>query len=714
MKQRQYHSHVELIEEPMKGVCYTSGSHVMNECLERGRYLVNMRSANGRLKRNWRTSWNNTDWLGGLIGNLPVEGFLLEIDGQTLNSSWEWKDGCVTAYEKGYHAAVSLKHLVRPVSVIIHTRCDGTNFLERWIEISNASDRPAALSRVSPMAGMLWQMTDYKRATGGRFESIYTLGYTNETRAGWEGNMTWKPLTNGGFSMINKHGRSGWGVPYFMLQNRISSESFVCHMEWSANWKLSFLVDQEESSPDSRIFFTMEPYAASPLTLIAPGGTVTSPVIHFAHIAGDIDSCVQETHAHIRRSAMLPAPPERRLMIGQGRVVMGDEEYVKRQIDTAARLDLEFYEVDAGWYGLDSKYWWPGKRGDWDVRNWNPDGFDRIREYIHSKGMAFGLWMEPEAIGKESEMLKAHPDWIIALDGKARDTDMIDLSRDEVALWMEAEMVRVIREYRPDYFKIDFNSCSPGEGGNNLIDGYMVNTQWGHVKALYKIYDRLNKEFTDVIFENCSSGGGRNDLGMVRRNHISCQSDFTEQPANVLGLNGVTMMYPPELLRHYYPMQADFSLHGDMDYHFRVMILSNPFIIEAVRDMEDNENDIRMGIYRKYVDLYKVFVRHLMADCNVYHHTPYANMTRNNGWCVFEYAAGDARAALVALFHNHDNAETEFLFRGRGLDPGIRYEVSFDNEGYAVEMDGYAIANTGIPVRLERAMSSQMLIIKAK
>ena len=63
---------------------------------------------------------------------------------------------------------------------------------------------------------------------------------------------------------------------------------------------------------------------------------------------------------------------------------------------------------------------------------------------------------------------------------------------------------------------------------------------------------------------------------------------------------------------------------------------------------------------------------------------------------------------------NYDDAAVEFLFRARGLDPGSRYEVSFDNESYTVEMSGGDIMNAGIAVRLERALSSQMLVVKAK
>ena len=89
-------------------------------------------------------------------------------------------------------------------------------------------------------------------------------------------------------------------------------------------------------------------------------------------------------------------------------------------------------------------------------------------------------------------------------------------------------------------------------------------------------------------------------------------------------------------------------------------------------------------------------------------------MKENNGWCVFEYAAPDSRTALVTLFRNYDHADTEFSFRARGLDCSLNYTIAFDNEGYSAEMDGFALVNTGIRIRLERALSSQMLIIKAK
>jgi len=570
--------HIEFIESPEVGVCFSSGRNVYNECLCKGHYVCNLRSAKGKVKRSWVDKWNDSSWVKDLIGTRLVESFVLEIDGQLLKSHWEWVKGYEIENEKVKHGVVELKHGVRPLRVKIHTKCDGSQFIERWIEIVNDGDRYAALSRVSPISGMLWHMQNYKSLTKGQNDSIFTLGYYGDTTPGREGNFVWKPLENGEFSIINKQGRSGWGVPYL--------------------------------------------------------------------------------------------------------------------------------------YGMDSKNWWPGKLGDWDVINWNKNGFTPLREYIHAKGMLFGLWMEPEAVGHESEIYKIHPDWIVKRDGESiGNGTLLDLSKKEVSEWVEAEVIRVIREYKPDYFKIDFNRIGIGEEGQNVKNGYVENSQWGHVETLYRIFDRLRTEFPDLILENCAAGGGRNDLGMVRRCHISCQSDFTVQPKNLIGLNGMTIAYPPEVLRHYYPMQRDFSLYGDMDFQFRVMMLSNPFFIEVFNDLDEKSEDLIFKSNR-YIKLYKDFIRPIMPECKVYHHTPLLNMDSEYDWCVLEYVSSDSSRGFAALFHLGEKGTNRFLFRAKGLNPEIIYRVSFDNEGYVVEKDGYFIMNEGISVSLEHALSSQLLIFE--
>lgn len=86
----------------------------------------------------------------------------------------------------------------------------------------------------------------------------------------------------------------------------------------------------------------------------------------------------------------------------------------------------------------------------------------------------------------------------------------MDFSNPEVAKWAESEIARIIRQYDLDRFRIDCNTFV-NEGGNRMKDGFLENTEWRHVEALYAIFDHLRKQFPNVIFQNCASGGGRLD-----------------------------------------------------------------------------------------------------------------------------------------------------------------------------------------------------------
>jgi alpha-galactosidase len=289
---------------------------------------------------------------------------------------------------------------------------------------------------------------------------------------------------------------------------------------------------------------------------------------------------------------------------------------------------------------------------------------------------------------------------------------LLDLSKEEVAKWVEDEVIKVIREYKPDFFKIDFNRLNIGEEGQNINSGYIENSQWGHANTLYKIYDRLNTEFPELILENCSGGGGRNDLGMVKRCHTNCQSDVTSQPRNLVGLNGLTIAYPPELFKHYYPLTAEYSLYGNLDFQFRVMMLSNPIFIDLFEDNDNIKNDIFYIKFVKYLQLYKQFIRPMLSECVVYHHTPYLKMHQPNAFCILEYAVNDLSCAMILIFRLTEKADQRVFVKPKGLDPNSRYRVVFDNEEQSVVLDDIYIINNGIEVILENSLDSQMLLFK--
>ena len=94
---------------------------------------------------------------------------------------------------------------------------------------------------------------------------------------------------------------------------------------------------------------------------------------------------------------------------------------------------------------------------------------------------------------------------------------MLDLTRPEVADWMERSIARVIEEEQLDFFRLDQNTGTTWSGASVERHGYLENAAWRYHDALYGVWDRIRERFPDVILENCAGGGGRTDIAMVQR-----------------------------------------------------------------------------------------------------------------------------------------------------------------------------------------------------
>lgn len=263
--------------------------NVYNENIYKSRYVASLRSVNGRVKAGWDGKWDGVELIEDLIGKHDVEAFLLEIDGQLLKSNWK----CEKSYlidDDIKHSIVELVHLIRPVRVKVHTRIDGSRFIERWLEITNEGDMPSALFRVYPISGMLWRMREIvmpiqetfhkvqatRESTRETNESIFSAGYFENNQWGYEGDFNWRRLDNGTFTITSRSGRSGWGVPFFMIRNEINGEYFATHLEWSCNWEVSFTVDQNPHRDEAMLFFKIGPAAPAVVRVIEPGETAVT------------------------------------------------------------------------------------------------------------------------------------------------------------------------------------------------------------------------------------------------------------------------------------------------------------------------------------------------------------------------------------------------------------------------------------------------------
>lgn len=197
--------------------------------------------------------------------------------------------------------------------------------------------------------------------------------------------------------------------------------------------------------------------------------------------------------------------------------------YFDHKLDTlvefatrAAALGAERFVLDDGWFGKRDDD--TSSLGDWtiDRRKW-PEGLTPLIRHVHSLGMSFGLWFEPEMVNPNSDLYRAHPDWMLgpADQTTGRNQMVLNLALPEVRERLFQQVSAVLAEYPIDYVKWDHNRLLP------VVDA-------AQTRGVYELIDRLRGAHPGVEIESCASGGGRIDAGILARTHRVWLSDSND------------------------------------------------------------------------------------------------------------------------------------------------------------------------------------------
>ena len=695
---------------------YVSAEGVCEEALQDTRWIGLYWSASGQVQRE-----NVTAELPGIKTlEIPLHAFELEIDGQDLRNGWEWVGSVERNGERGTReAVVELRHKIRPVTVKIVTRMDGTPFFVRHLEITNTGKAAASLSRVSPWAGNLWSWgaAGHWGELPQDHQNPFSLGWYDSVCQGSEGNFLWENLPKGTRRIEGANGRSGFGNPFVMLKNNLTGETAILSLAWSGNWYAEFWNDpyRDLSNQPLRgvnLGFSMGPQGPAPQRVIEPGETIKTPETHLGVLHGSDDDAVAAWHAHLRASVIPPRPVGKEMYSIAGRVVEEQGSWIHKEIEIAAEVGAEAFMVDAGWYGDEFGSWWDN-RGDWQVGKWLPGGLKACRDLCHKHGMLFGLWMEPECVGPKAKLLQEHPEWLLRTD-QGREVSagaadhVLDLANPEAAEFFQKEVVRVIREHKLDFFKIDYNIMIR-EGGQHHRNGFSESENWRHCETLYATFDQVRREMPEVALECCAAGGGRNDLGIMSRFHYACESDFSMFPRSIRAINGLTRFLPPESLCYYHNHMPNAHQKADLDTHLRVILFAQPIFVGFGGQDADRTTPYFQKTLR-YIKLAKDFTAPVLKSKPVvYHHTPDIGLCAPAEWCVLEYAAPDQSCGYVGVF-KLAGGRAEYRLCLRGVDAAATYQITLDNRQRVLRLTGQELLLQGIPIALDAANTSELVM----
>ncbi|MBF4613387.1 alpha-galactosidase [Curtobacterium sp. VKM Ac-1376] len=276
------------------------------------------------------------------------------------------------------------------------------------------------------------------------------------------------------------------------------------------------------------------------------GATYEGPWVYFAHGDG-LDDQARRFHRWLRSRPQHPTTP-RPVTINVWEAVYFDHDLARLTdlAERAAALGVERYVLDDGWFR--------GRRddhaglGDWYVDEdvW-PDGLGPLVDRVRALGMEFGLWFEPEMVNEDSDLARAHPEWIMQADGRlpvrSRDQQVLNLAIPEAFAYVLERMTAIIGEYGIEYVKWDHNrdlveAGSPGGGA-------AVHEQ---TLAVYRLMAALGERFPSLEIESCSSGGARVDLGVLEHTARVWVSDDIDPLERQQMHRWTQQLLPPEML----------------------------------------------------------------------------------------------------------------------------------------------------------------------
>lgn len=228
-----------------------------------------------------------------------------------------------------------------------------------------------------------------------------------------------------------------------------------------------------------------------------------------------------------------------------------DEKKLLDLCGKASQLGIELFVLDDGWFGERNSD--TTSLGDWFVNQKKlPNGLKHLSEKIHHQGMGFGLWFEPEMISEESELFKSHPDWHIHVPGHpyslARDQLVLNLAKPEVQEYILESLRTILKDVPIDYIKWDFNRNLTEIGTDSLPADQQMETNHRYILGLYSILEQITAEFPDILFENCSGGGGRFDPGMCYYMNQSWTSDNTDAVERLKIQYGTSLLFPQVMI----------------------------------------------------------------------------------------------------------------------------------------------------------------------
>jgi alpha-galactosidase len=559
---------------------------------------------------------------------------------------------------------IVMKDISLAVYVTLEYKVDpGTGILRRSATVENKTGKPFTIEQ------------DFAATWNLPSAHNYELRYLTGRWAG-EWNLQKEPLHPGKIILGSRRGTTSHQVnPWFAIErgnpdDQDTGNVWFGALGWSGNWQIAI---EQNQARQVRVTGGFNPFDFA--YLLEPGHSLRTPYFYAGFSHHGIGGASRLMH-RFELTQILPERPNPKVRpvlydsweaTGFNVNVAGQEKLAEE----AASIGVERFVMDDGWFGERNNDhaglgdWWPNPKKF-------PHGLKPLIDKVHSLGMSFGIWVEPEMVNPDSELYRKHPDWVLNFPGRprseARNQLVLNLARPDVKAYVFHVLDNLLSHNDISFIKWDYNRNWAEPGWPAVPPDQEQEVYVKYIRNLYSIMRELRAKHPNVEIEACSGGGGRVDLGIMRYTDEVWPSDNTDPFDRLSIQQGFTYAYTPGVMMAWVTGSPNW-VNG------RVTSLQYRFLVSMEGSLGIGAN-LNKWTPQDFATARKMVAQYKTIRATVQHGSLYRLISPLHGseYAVNEYVSQDHQQTVAfAYLHSSQMGYPFPRIYLRGLNPSATY-----------------------------------------
>ena len=577
------------------------------------------------------------------------------------------RDGCQTLiiHQRDTYYPLAVTEYIRVIPEY--------DLIEKWVELRNTGKKGEILIENAQSGTFFLPKNAYELT---QLSGVWGAEYQPDISR----------LTPGVKTIQVKDFRS-FGSSFFAIRpegERMESQGDVWFgaIRYSGNWRVDF-----EKSPTGKLQVTGGINFWDQSVTLDPGESFTTPGMLIGYTGQGLGEASRLMAGFTRERVLYPSHREktRPVLYNSWYATTFDvnETHQLALAKIAKEIGVEVFVIDDGWFkGRKNDR---GGLGDWEVdRRKFPDGLQPMIRKINDMGLDFGLWIEPEMVNPNSDLYRTHPDWVFHYPNRERHQDrnqlMLNLAREDVYQYLYERLSALLRENNIKYIKWDMNKPLTDPGFPSAPADEQREVRIRYVENLYRLITALRTEFPDFWFENCASGGGRVDLGIMALSDFSWASDNTDPVDRIFIQHGFLTAYPASSMISWVTQEDWHRQSLPLDFKFDVSLCGVLGVGYDITKWTAEEREVARQKIARYKE-----IRSTVHGGDLYRlRSPY-----EGNRSVLQFVAPSKEEAVVFVYNlaeypSNAIAETKRTNRIRleGLLPDATYRIDGINTSF--------------------------------